>query len=63
MDNNSLQNKHDGPFFGERLVIANIGIRPFYEDMKKQMVTVFQVDWEPPAGGERELIDVLDKLI
>lgn len=63
MDNKDHPDKNDGPFFGERLVVANIGIRSFYEDMKKQKVTVFQIDWEPPAGGERELIDILDKLI
>jgi len=63
MDNKDHPNKKVGPFFGERLVVANIGIQPFYEDMKKQNVTVFQIDWEPPAGGERELVDILDKLI
>lgn len=63
MDNKSLPVKNGESFFGERLVIANIGVRPFYEDMKKQNVTVFQIDWEPPAGGEADLVDILDKLI
>jgi hypothetical protein len=63
MDNKGHPDKPDRPFFGERLVIANIGIRPFYDDMKKQKITVFQIDWEPPAGGERELVDILDKLL
>jgi hypothetical protein len=63
MDNNGHAERGRGQFFGEKLAVANIGIRPFYEDMKKQNVTVFQVEWQPPAGGEQELVDLLDKLI
>lgn len=63
MDNKEHLERGREKFFGEKLTVANIGIKPFYEDMKKQKVTVFQVEWQPPAGGEQELADLLDKLI
>ncbi|MGZ3559006.1 MAG: hypothetical protein ACXWL9_10190 [Syntrophales bacterium] len=39
------------PFFGKELVVVNIGIRRFYDDLKKQKIKAAHVDWEPPAGG------------
>jgi len=51
------------PFFGEKLVVVNIGIRPFFDDLKMQNVEVAQVDWELPAEGEQDLVDLLDKLV
>jgi len=51
------------PFFGKELVVVNIGIRPFYEDLKKLNVKVAHVDWEPPAGGDEEVTALLDKIL
>lgn len=50
-------------FFGEELVVVNIGIKPFYEDLKKQNIKVAHVDWEPPAGGDEEVAALLDKIL
>ncbi len=50
-------------FFGKELVVVNIGIKPFYDDLKDQNVKVVQVEWEPPAGGDQELIALLDKIL
>ena len=50
-------------FFGEELVVVNIGIKPFYEDLKKQNVKIVHVDWEPPAGGDEDVISLLDKIL
>jgi len=52
-----------GGFFGEEVVVANIGIKPFFEDLKKQNVKVAHVDWSPPAGGDDEVVSLLDKLL
>ncbi|MHB8087353.1 MAG: fdrA domain protein [Anaerolineaceae bacterium] len=49
-------------FFGE-LVIANVGIRPFYESLEAVGAKVIQVDWSVPAGGDQDLINLLDKLV
>ncbi len=50
-------------FFGKELVVVNVGIRPFYEDLKKLKVKVAHVDWEPPAGGDEEVAALLDKIL
>jgi len=50
-------------FFGEEIVVVNIGIKPFYEDLKRQDVKVVQVDWKPPAGGDEELTALLDEIL
>jgi len=57
------RSKRGRPFFGEELVVVNIGIKPFYEDLKTQKVKVAHVDWEPPAGGDEEMVALLDKIL
>lgn len=47
----------------EKLVIINVGLRGFAESLEQQDVEVVQVDWIPPAGGDQEMIDLLEKLI
>ncbi|MDO5536230.1 MAG: DUF1116 domain-containing protein [Desulfovibrionaceae bacterium] len=42
--------------------IVNLGLEGFYSELKEQNVPVVQVDWRPPAGGDRELIDILCRL-
>ncbi|MEM2908420.1 MAG: hypothetical protein QXP65_04425 [Candidatus Hadarchaeales archaeon] len=42
--------------------IINVGAKHFYDDLKSQGADVVHVDWRPPAGGDREIIDLLDKL-
>ena len=53
--------KKDTPLDREVQVI-NIGIERFAEDLRKNNVPVLQMDWRPPAGGNRKLIDLLDLL-
>ena len=45
------------------LVIVNLGLRGFAESLQAQEVDVVQVDWLPPAGGDEEMIDLLDRLL
>jgi FdrA protein len=47
----------------EQLVIINVGLRGFAESLEQQDVEVVQVDWIPPAGGDQEMIDLLEKLL
>ena len=37
------------------LKVINIGLKGFYEDLKKQGVEVVHVDWKPPLGGRKSL--------
>ena len=51
------------PFFEKELVIVNIGVKQFYEDLKKKNIRVSHVDWQPPAGGDCGMAAILDKLL
>jgi FdrA protein len=47
----------------EPLAVINVGLRGFAESLEEQEVEVVQVDWSPPAGGDAEMIDLLEKLL
>jgi hypothetical protein len=47
----------------EPLVVLNLGLAGFATNIEEQDVVVVQVDWLPPAGGDKEMIDLLDKLL
>lgn len=46
----------------QEIRVINIGIERFSEDLKEANVPVIQMDWRPPAGGNKKLIDLLDRL-
>ncbi len=45
------------------LVIINVGLKDFAENLEAQEADVIQVDWAPPAGGDQEMIDLLKDLL
>ena len=45
------------------IVAINLGLAQFAESLDKQGVEVVQVNWSPPAGGDEEMIELLDKLL
>jgi len=47
---------------GVGLVAVNVGLPLFAESLREQGVRVVDVDWRPPAGGDQELMRMLDKL-
>ena len=53
----------DGRILQEPLVVINVGLKGFADSLKQQAVEVVQVDWFPPAGGDQEMIDLLDELL
>lgn len=48
--------------FGKELKIINVGTTRFKDDLELQGKKVVQVDWQPPAGGDQNLIKALDKI-
>jgi FdrA protein len=42
--------------------VINIGLELFAESLREQRVPVVDLDWRPPAGGKKHLLDLLDKL-
>ena len=46
-----------------RLVVINLGLKGFAASLEQQGVEVVQVDWTPPAGGDKEMQDLLERLL
>jgi len=47
----------------EPLVAINIGLDAFASNLENQGVDVIRVAWKPPAGGDQQMIDLLDQLL
>lgn len=45
------------------LIVINVGLEKFAKELETQSVEVLRVDWQPPAGGDQEMIDILDQLM
>jgi hypothetical protein len=45
--------------FNTPLQVVNIGIGTFAETLRQQDVPVVEVDWQPPAGGNPALVEIL----
>ena len=48
--------------FSRNLKVINIGFKDFYDTLKQQGIEVAHVDWRPPAGGDKKILKILDKL-
>ena len=48
--------------FDVKLKVINIGIEMFADDLETQNVQVLHVNWHPPAGGDLEMLRLLEKL-
>jgi FdrA protein len=44
------------------LRVVNVGLPIFAESLRAQDVEVIDVDWRPPAGGDRAMVDLLERL-
>lgn len=41
--------------FGSELVVVNVGSKAFSTAIENQGYRTVQVDWVPPAGGDRQM--------
>jgi FdrA protein len=48
--------------FAKELVVINMGVELFAENLRQEKVGVLQMDWRPPAGGNKRLVSLLEKL-
>ena len=48
---------HQGP------IAINVGVVDFAETLQIQGIQVVHVNWTPPAGGDPELMELLDQLL
>lgn len=49
--------------FSAPLIAINVGAQDFGAAVEQQGVQVIYVAWSPPAGGDQEMIDLLDQLL
>lgn len=47
----------------KKIVVINLGLTKFADSLEEQDVDVLQVDWLPPAGGDKQMMDLLDQLL
>jgi len=52
-----------GKLLSEPIVVVNVGLSQFAKSLEEQDVEVVQVDWIPPAGGDKEMMELLDNLL
>ena len=45
------------------IVAINVGVQDFGRSLEGQGIQVVYIDWAPPAGGDQEMIDLLDELL
>ncbi|AZR72677.1 hypothetical protein BBF96_04295 [Anoxybacter fermentans] len=48
--------------FGKELKVINMGLESFANDLKSLNVAVIQMDWRPPAGGNKKMASLLAML-
>ena len=58
-----MENDKEQSLLGKPLVVINVGLKDLAKNLELQEIEVVQVDWVPPAGGDQEMIDLLDKLL
>jgi len=42
--------------------VVNVGLATFAESLRGQAVPVIDLDWRPPAGGDRAMMELLERL-
>jgi len=58
-----MKKKEKKNLLQEDLKIINIGLEIFHDELKNQAIEVLQVEWVPPAEGDREVANILEKLL
>ena len=49
--------------FNQALKVINVGIPSFADDLKAQGASVIHVEWRPPAGGNKKVAALLDRIM
>ena len=44
-------------------VFVNVGVAEFAESLRRAGFETIHLSWSPPAGGDREMNELLDKLL
>ena len=44
------------------VAVVNVGLESFHESLVAQQAKAVQVEWRPPAGGDENLMAILEKM-
>lgn len=55
--------KQENQITSSPLIVINLGLEDFAKNLEIQGVKVIRVNWKPPAGGDPEMIEILDLLL
>jgi hypothetical protein len=58
-----MEKENKADILQQPLVVINVGLKDFAENLEAQEADVIQVDWAPPAGGDQEMIELLKDLL
>jgi hypothetical protein len=58
-----IENSRSPSLLHQPLKVINVGLELFYESLVVQGTEVVQVGWTPPAGGDQEIAELLEKLL
>ena len=53
--------KNINELFKQDLSAVNLGLESFADNLKNEGVKAIQVQWKPPAGGNKEVAALLDR--
>lgn len=42
--------------------VVNVGLKGFADELRAREVSAVHLEWSPPAGGDSDLLDLLEKL-
>ena len=45
------------------LIVINVGVQNFADSLLEQNVDTIHIDWSPPAGGDEQMMGLLDTLL
>ncbi len=48
--------------FKKDLVVINMGLEVFADNLVREKIKVMQMEWRPPAGGDKKLRSLLARL-
>lgn len=55
--------KRFSDLLNEEPVFINLGVEQFADSLRRQGFVALHVEWSPPAGGDREMASLLEKLL
>ncbi len=55
--------KVENQLIDQPMIVINLGLEDFAKNLEIQGVEVIHVNWKPPAGGDKIMIELLDQLL